>query len=180
MGTEETLRCQSSPTEYEGGGGEGGYRELIASPLPMNGRQNKSTEPNGGITWILLWHNHIPLNPTPSSPPLLILKAVNKDHSLRGFTYNHVFFFFKCAANMQIITWYLRGMFTKLSRRHSGWEPCNDHNIPISHQSVSKPPGFDVRALNSRDLNKVSGFAFTNTKPKKANSLNNNLGMTSN
>ena len=51
VGTEETLRCQSSPTEYEGGGGgEGGYRELIASPLPMNGRQNKSTEPNGGIT----------------------------------------------------------------------------------------------------------------------------------
>ena len=50
MGTEETLRCQSSPTEYEGGGGEGGYRELIVSPLSMKGRQNKSTEPNGGIT----------------------------------------------------------------------------------------------------------------------------------
>ena len=32
--------------------------------------------------------------PHPLLPPPLILKAINKDHSLRGFIYNHVFFFF--------------------------------------------------------------------------------------
>ena len=98
-----------------GGGGEGGCRELIASPLPMNGRQNKSTEPNGGITWLLLWHNQIPLNPTPSSPPLLILKAVNKDHSLRGFTYNHVFFFSNVPLTCKLL--------------HDTWEECSQ-NFP--------------------------------------------------
>ena len=148
----------------------GGGRGAIENWLPVHYQRGEDKTRLQGlmgdhVTFIVTQPNSF--KPHPLLPPLLILKAVNKDHSLRGFTYNHVFFFFKCAANMQIITWYLRGMFTKLSRRHSGWEPCNDHNIPISHQSVSKLPGFDVRALNSRDLNKVSGFVFTNTKPKR-------------
>ena len=180
MGTEETLRCQSSPTEYEGGGGRGAIENWL--PVHCQWGEDKTRVQSlmgDHVTFIVTQPNSFKPHPF-FPPPPLILKAINKDHSLRGFIYNHVFFFFKwkCAANIQIITWYLRGMFTKLSRWHSGWEPCNDHNIPISHQSVSKLPGFDVRVLNSRDLNKVSGFAFTNTKPKKTNSLNNNLGMT--
>lgn len=51
VGTEETLNVSRRQQSMKGGrGGEGGYRELIVSPLPMKGRQNKSTEPNGGIT----------------------------------------------------------------------------------------------------------------------------------
>ena len=117
-GNRGNFKCQSSPTEYEGGEGRGGgYRELIVSPLPMKGRQNKSTEPNGGITWLLLWHNQIPLNLTPSSPPLLILKAINKDHSLRGFIYNHAFFFSNENVPLTHKLW------------HDTWEECSQ-NFP--------------------------------------------------